>query len=405
MRILFLSPRQSYPPVTGAKLREFHLARALGRRAELTYAFFREPSLAEPTERELPFCRQIVSVPKPPLYTPTGIVRGMVGRWPLPVVNYTSTAMKNALSKLLAENEFDVVHLDSIHMAGYEEMLRAALPRTRIAYNWHNIESELMARYGVNESSWPKKAYAAITARRLESAEARILRSAYGHVVCSEREQRQLLAKAPDARIEVVGNGVDVSAFRQVELGAVRDSIVFVGSMGYHANVEAAVWFAREIWPGIRQRFPQWKLKLVGSDPAPAVVALRDESGVEVTGTVPDVRPYYEQALAALVPLHTGGGTRLKILEAMAAGVPVISTAIGAEGLSISPGKDIVIVENEQDWLTALASIADLGDRWKSLSAEGRSLVESRYDWAALGETLYRIYEGWFSEGGPSESR
>jgi polysaccharide biosynthesis protein PslH len=408
MRILFVSPRQSWPPVTGAKLREYYLARALGRHAELTYVFFREPGLAEPTTRDLPFCRRILTSPKPRPYGPLSLARGIIGRWPLPVLNYTSAGMRQVLEGVVRESQFDLVHLDAIHMAGYEEMLRRALPQARIVYDWHNIESELMGRYSSQAKPLPKKLYAAITARRLERAETRILGSAYGHVVCSERERKQLLARVPNARIEVIGNGVDVESFREGEHWAgVRNSVVFVGSMNYHANVDAAVWFAQQIWPGIRKRFPDLKLMLVGSDPTPSVAALRELPGIEVTGTVPDVRPYYTRALAAVVPLRTGGGTRLKILEAMAAGVPVISTAIGAEGLAVSPGKNILIVDHDPEWIAALESIADQsmdgrGERWKSLAAAGQSLVESRYDWNVLGGALYETYLRWSSASNPS---
>jgi sugar transferase (PEP-CTERM/EpsH1 system associated) len=398
MRILFLSPRQCWPPVSGAKLREYHMARALGKRAELTYVFFNEPGVAVPGSSDLPFCKEIVAVPRPPLYSPGRIARGLLGRRPLPVVNYTSREMKNALAAVVRGAAFDLVHLDSIHMAGYESYLKRELPRARVVYNWHNIESELMRRFSLQEKSVPKKFYAAITAPRLAAAEKRILHSAFGHVVCSDRERAELLKIVPGARIEVIDNGVDTQYFTEDAAPVSgRSRIVFVGAMAYHANIDAAVWFTRQIWPRIRARFPDWRLTLVGSNPAPAVVALDQEPGVEVTGTVPDVRPYYGEALAAIVPLRSGGGTRLKILEAMAAGAPVISTSLGAEGLEVSPGKDILIVDDDEQWIAALASVSDRG---AALAAAGRVLVESRYDWEVLGRRLYETYSTWVETQG-----
>jgi glycosyltransferase involved in cell wall biosynthesis len=123
------------------------------------------------------------------------------------------------------------------------------------------------------------------------------------------------------------------------------------------------------------------------------VRALQSDA-VEVTGTVPSVAPYYEDALAAIVPLRTGGGTRLKILEAMAAGVPVISTTLGAEGLAVTPGKDILIADSPESWMGALDSLLN-EQQWKGISAAGRSLVESRYDWQVLGKSLFETYRGW----------
>jgi glycosyltransferase involved in cell wall biosynthesis len=165
--------------------------------------------------------------------------------------------------------------------------------------------------------------------------------------------------------------------------------------MSYHANIEAAVAFTRTVWPGIRERFPEWRLTLAGLDPAPAVLALRGEANVEVTGTVEDVRPYYREAVAAIVPLRTGGGTRLKILEAMAAGVPVISTPLGAEGLAVTPGVDILIAEKDGDWLPFMTALSTQGDLWNRLAEAGRRLVTARYDWEALGQALYETYCRW----------
>jgi glycosyltransferase involved in cell wall biosynthesis len=396
MRILFLSPRQCWPPVSGAKLREYHMARSLGELGELTYVFFQEPGLKSPSRDDLPFCRELVPVPQPRLYSPDRLLRGLVGKWPLTVVNYTSAAMTEALGKAIRESNFDLVHMDIIHMAGYQSFLERELPGARIFYNWHNIESELMRRFGKQASSLPKRLYAAVTARKLAAAEKYVLSSASGHLVCSQREREQLLSVVPDARIHVIANGVDTKYFRETPNAAVsRKRIVFVGSMGYHANIDAAASFTRNIWPGIHQRFSDWKLTLVGSNPVTAVKSLSEMPGVEVTGTVPDVRPYYAEALAAIVPLRSGSGTRLKILEALAAGVPVVSTAVGAEGLEVSHGKEILIVSDEDEWLHMLTSVAEPGAVRANLIQAGRQLVEQRYDWDALGAELRDTYRDW----------
>ncbi len=395
MRVLFLSPRQSWPAVSGAKLRDYHFAKALGERTQLTYAYFSERGGESPSPERFPFCESLIAIPAPEMYTPRKILRGMFGRWPLPVVNYTSPAMEDAICKTISASSFDLVHLDSLHMAAYVPLLGGA----RVVYNWHNIESELMSRFAEGTLSIARRMYGTLTARRLAALEKELLESAFGHVVCSQREKDQLLAVVPGARIAVIENGVDAAGFPGVfpggtGSGAGRKRLVFVGSMSYHANIDAAVWFTRHIWPGIHRRFPEWKLTLVGSNPTPAVLALRGEA-IEVTGTVPSVAPYYEDALAAIVPLRTGGGTRLKILEAMAAGVPVISSTLGAEGLAVSPGENILIADDEKSWIEALDSIFSDEARWRQIAAAGRSLVEFRYDWSVLGKTLFETYRDW----------
>jgi polysaccharide biosynthesis protein PslH len=152
------------------------------------------------------------------------------------------------------------------------------------------------------------------------------------------------------------------------------------------------------VWPEVRRRFPEWRLTIVGKDPGPSVLALRSLPGVEVTGTVPEVRPYYAEAVASIVPLRVGAGTRLKILEAMSAGVPVISTAIGAEGLDVTPGRDILIADGDEEWVAALDSLAQRPDLRNSLTQAARTLVEQRYDWDRIGERLCATYSRWLAE-------
>ena len=397
MRILYLSPRQSWPPVTGAKLRDYHLARALGVRSELTYAFYSQPGSTVPTLQDLPFCRRIIPIPAPRPYSPWKLVQGVIGPWPVTVVNYTSAEMIRSIGNLLRQESFDLVHVDIIHLAACEAGIRKDLGSTPVFYNWHNIESELMQRYGEQAPSFARRRYAALTARSLQSIEDRILRTASGHVVCSDRERALLLQRNSQARVAVIENGVDTAAFQMASPAESdaepRRRLVFVGSMNYHANIEGALWFTRSIWPGILKRFPAWKLTIVGANPVPAVLALRTEPGVEVTGTVPDVKPYYRDAFAAVVPVRSGSGTRLKILEAMAAGVPVISTPIGAEGLPLSPGKDILLAEQEQEWQAALEELQS-PDRWIEIAVAAKAYVV-RHDWQVLGRRLYDTYCEW----------
>jgi glycosyltransferase involved in cell wall biosynthesis len=323
------------------------------------------------------------------MYTPMKLVRGMVGRLPLPLVNYTSAAMTSALRELVKARKFDLVHFDSIHMMPYEHLF-AGMP---VVYNWHNIESEAMRRYAAT-APFSRRAVASVTARKIEAAERYILRNGFGHIVCSGRERDALRAINARARVAVVHNGVDLSGFASDSAEVRRFRLVFVGSMSYHANSDAALWFAHEVWPAVRERHPDWRLTLVGSGPPPAVLALRAQPGIEVTGTVTDVRPYYQEALAAIVPLRTGGGTRLKILEAMAASVPVVSTELGAEGLPAVSGENALIVKNRTQWLDALEAVTSDPDLRSGLIKAARTTVAD-FDWEVLGKSLYEIYSGW----------
>jgi glycosyltransferase involved in cell wall biosynthesis len=202
------------------------------------------------------------------------------------------------------------------------------------------------------------------------------------------------------ARVAVIANGVDTAYFAEAGPPRKQNRIVFVGLMSYYPNIEAAVTFSNKIWPRLQDQLPGYTLTFVGANPVPAVMQLRDIAGVEVTGTVPDLRPYYRDALAAIIPLRTGGGTRLKILEAMASGVPVVSTALGAEGLSVEPGKNILMADADdaESWLRALAGLAESKPRRRELTSAALQLVRHEYDWTSLGESLCKIYADWLDQ-------
>jgi sugar transferase (PEP-CTERM/EpsH1 system associated) len=400
MRILFLSPRQCHPPTTGARLREFHLARQLSRAAEITLLGFGSMS-PDQARAQLPFATWVEMVPPPPRYTARKLAQGLFSRQPLTVINYGSAAMEEALSRLLRQTDFDVIQVEGTPMAGYAPLCRKLAPRALVVYDWHNIESELLDRFAAQTPSWPKSLYARITARRLRVVEAGLLSAGDGHLVCSQRENVQLLTIAPRARVATIANGVDVASFETLSMSdrpdPARNRLLFVGSMDYHANIDAATQFARTIWPSIRQRWPHLRFTLVGSNPTPAVRELAREEGIEVTGTVPDVRPYYRDAFATVVPLLTGGGTRLKILEALAAAVPVISTSLGAEGLDVRPGHELLIAGSVQEWMAALAELSGHPRRWNEIALAGRRRAETSYDWTVIAADLHALYRDWLS--------
>ncbi|MCZ2156500.1 MAG: glycosyltransferase [Bryobacterales bacterium] len=401
-RILILSPRQASPPTSGAKLRELHLARALGEWGEVYLAGYADRDAGTARKADLAFCREYRYVPKPKAYQPGQVARGLLTKWPLPILNYTSAALVEAAAELSHSAGFDLLQLESIHMVRCAAALRSRGVHAPLVYNWHNIESELMHRYAEGTNSTVRRYYARLTGDKMSRLEQEILRDALGHVVCSERERQMLLAIEPTARIAVIENGVDCDGFApdgqdaQADGNGGQRSVVFVGSMDYFPNVEGAIWFAREVWPRVRKRLPELEFVIVGARPTEAVRALAEQPGVTVTGTVDSVKPYYRRALAAVVPLRTGGGTRLKILEAMAAGTPVISTALGAEGLAIEPEADYLPAEEDPElWVTHLTRLAERRDWRSALIERGLAAVRSRYDWRGLGKQLVTTYREW----------
>jgi len=393
MRVLQFAPRVCWPLDTGAKLRNYHLARVLAQRSHVSLLAFSDQEQSSPNLTEL--YEQVIMVARDSAYTFPKLVRGALGKTPLPVLNYTTESMKRALSRVLSENYFDIIQIESIHLMAYLAIIRAAAQKPIVVCDWHNLESELMRRYSEQEPRGLRRAYAGRTARLMSEFEQRAVREFDAHVVVSQRDEQRLRDLNPGARIFLIENGVDTAFYS--DLGARVESearrSVFVGSMDYHANSDGVVDFAREVWPRLRERRPELVFTVVGKDPAPEVRELAKIAGIEVTGTVDDVRPFYREAIAAVVPLKVGGGSRLKILEAMAAGVPVVSTTLGAEGLGVRHDENILIADSNEELAEAIISLVESESQRRDLIEAGRALVSRRYDWSSLGASLFRAYE------------
>lgn len=340
---------------------------------------------------------RIKKVPLEKTYSFGKMLQGAISNTPLPILNYTSEHMKQVLAGMLDKDDFDVVQIESIHLMNYLPIIRAARSRPLAVCDWHNIESDLMRQYADNERSVARKTYARRTARLMRGFEERALNEFDAHLTVSEHDAERLRSVNPQARILVIENGVDVAHFASGESTA-KSRIVFVGSMDYHANIEGATSFARSVWPGLHAKKPELRFTIVGRDPTAAVRELSSINGVEVTGSVADVRPYYREAIAAVVPLNVGGGSRLKILEAMAASVPVVSTTRGAEGLTVRNGVNILLEDSNEKFVDAILGVTDDQELRKRIIGGGRALVSERYDWSKIGARLFDHYQELISE-------
>lgn len=396
MRVLYFSPRICWPTISGAHLRDYYFARTLARNADLTYVGLvneESSAQAEQLRRRLEPQRgtKVYALRRDAGYRPINILRGLIGPTPLNVLNYTSQNVITALEPILREQSFDVIQIESMHLIAYAQYIRRIAPRTRLILDWHNIESEILARYADNDSNPLRAIYARRTSKLSRGVEDDLLRLCHAHTVCSQREKEVLQARVPNARIEVVGNGVDCEFFADNAQSSEKLDVLYMGRMDYHANIDAALHFAKNTWPLIHARRPELRLTIVGAQPPEAIRALASDN-VVVTGTVDDVRPYYHSALVSVVPLRVGGGTRLKVLEAMAAGTPVVSSTLGAEGLAVTHGKDILIADTPEAMVDAVVTMQADSPQRRQMIANARQLVQTRYDWNVVGEVLLRLH-------------
>jgi len=401
MRILFFAPHQLWPLTTGTRVRDFYLARALAKHHEVTFLELLHPNDdAQTGAPDAGFVR-LVTASRGRTYSPGRLLRGLTGPWPVTAWNCYSREAAKQLERLLAEHRFDVVHIVGSPLAAYLPLVLRAPGRPAVLMDWHNIESVLMHRYAQHAPSLAHRLFALRTASLIEKLENRLLETCGAHVTVSENDRQALVERCPGAQVHCVPNGVDAGHYWEVceaNLGAaggqpeqIRRKLLFVGSMDYFANIDGVRWFCQRVWPELERRHPDLDFFIVGRNPAPEVRALALPR-VIVTGEVEDTRPFYRGAEAAVVPLHVGGGSRLKILEAMAAGVPVVSTRLGAEGLELEPEKHLLIADSPGHFAQAVSTLLGDASRRRQIAQQARALVCERYDWGRLGEQLAEIH-------------
>lgn len=399
LRILYFAPHQLWPANTGARLRDYHLARQLSARSSVTFVEMRKPGEEQHVPPNMGLAK-IVTLNKSPTYTPFKILRGLVGPTPITVLNCWSIRSASQLAALVQVSQFDIVQMEGVLLLKYLPILRAARGFPPIIVDWHNVESELMWRYAKITGNWAKRIAAERSAKLIVLAENQLLDTCTTHTVTADREREKLLARHPGSNIQVIPNGIDTN-FYSVEkileascrngLTQCRPTILFVGSMDYHANVDAVTWFTRMAWPEIARNHPDMHFTIVGRNPSPEVRALASDR-IHVTDTVDDVRPFYASASAVVVPLRSGSGTRIKILEAMAAGVPVVSTRLGAEGIEAQDDIHLLLADNVKEITLAVGRIVSSTEARARLSQAARALVCRVYDWSVIGKRLCGIH-------------
>jgi len=305
---------------------------------------------------------------------------------PMTVYKYLSPKVFEALDSVLKRKTFDVVHFEFIHMAGYAEWMkkRYGLPAV---LREQNIESQLHGRFAETTRP-PLRWYLKDQARRLERYEAKMAPLFDMCMTITENDRQTLLRMAPSARTVVLPAGIDPETCRPLPVQKRPGKLVFLGAMSWPPNVDSVRWFSKDILPGIRERIPETVFYIVGSNPSPQVKTLHDGKNIVVTGYVKDVREHVCDASAFVVPLRVGGGMRLKIIEAMAMGAPIVSTSIGCEGIEAEHGRHILIADTAGDFRDTVAGLLRNPALAGSLSENAGRLVNDKYSWESVTRNI-----------------
>jgi glycosyltransferase involved in cell wall biosynthesis len=394
LSVLWVSAYPASPPQWGGQRRLEGLMKELARRNEVSAAALFNPAVSpETSERAMrEYCREVVLVPGrgEGLGKRLAQARSLFSRWSFELGYFAIPAFQRALDQILSRRSIDAVILCAgLFLSRYRlDGGRGKDGAPRLVLDEHNIEFDLqrqMARSG----SVLRRIHNAVNSRKLRREEIDDWRRFDGVTFTSRVDEERARAIVPTMRSAVVPNAVDLRSWGPLPGDPPPDgcTVMFFGINDYYPNSDGILFFIREVWPILAASHPGARLKIVGPRPTKEILALRSPR-LEVTGAVDDVRAHLASAAAVIVPLRVGGGTRLKVLEAMAMTKPIVSTRIGAEGIDVVHEKHLLLADDPAEFAAAVGRVLDEPSLAARLGAEGRALVTARYSWEASARGL-----------------
>lgn len=402
MKVLFLSQIVPYPPHGGVLQRGFNLLREIGRHAEVHLLAFvhpdalRTPATLEESRRMLgQFCARVeyfsLWVKQSRAHTATALALGLVSRDPFSVVAHRSRQFGEAVRRAMASTAFDIVHADTIALSPFVDLQSSQ--RAPAVVTHHNIESQLLERRSEKEPRAAARWFLQHQAAKLRGYERRVSPHYDVNIFMSTPDRDFFMNRIAGIRPAVVPNGVDPDYFAPNGEDATEAALIYTGGMNMFANRDAVLSFLNEVWPSIKAAVPEVRFYAVGQDPPRELATMAEQDrGIVVTGYVDDIRPLVRKSAVYVVPLRVGGGTRLKVLDAMASGKAIVSTRIGCEGLDVVNGEHLLVADDPREF--ARCAVALLHDRARrlSLGRAARARVQEKYSWPTVGAQLMAAY-------------
>ncbi|HEY0077647.1 MAG TPA: glycosyltransferase [Pyrinomonadaceae bacterium] len=397
MHILWLKTELLHPVDKGGKIRTYNMLKELRREHHVTYLTLDDGSGSEDArERAVEYCHELITVPHRtrPKFTPgfyVELATNLVSRLPYFMKKYESAGMRREISRLTARETFDVLVCDFLQPSiNVPPQLNCA----SVLFQ-HNVEAMIWQRHYEVQKHPLKKAYLYGQWLKSRAYERAACRRFDGVVAVSREDCETMRREYGVEKVEDVPTGVDTEYFRP-HGRETRDpfNLVFTGSMDWLPNEDAIRYFTEEVLPRVRERVPQVTLTVVGRNPSASLVALgQRDASIVVTGRVEDVRPYMERASAYVVPIRVGGGTRLKIYEAMAMELPIVSTTVGAEGLPIADGAELLIADEPEAFADRIVRLVTDEPYARALALRGATLVREQFGWSKVAQSFADICE------------
>jgi glycosyltransferase involved in cell wall biosynthesis len=407
MRVLWVSHVVPFPPKAGVLLRAYYLLKSVAKYHEVDLiAFVQRPLLEtfyldvetglEQCRLELlKHCRSVTFLPIEKAARPLGKMRtawealfcrdGYIASW------LDSASARAEIARCLQGRHYDVAHFDSLSLASYRPLTK----NTPATLGHHNAESHMLLRRAQLEHNILKKLYFKVEAARLARFERRISDWFRLHITCSALDSQRLRVTMPEARIVCVPNGVDTEFFKPSGLAETPNSLIFVGTLSWYPNVDAVNYLLRDIWPRLEAALPATTLDIVGAGAPAALKELAARSaGVTLHGFVPEIRPMLERAALYVCPIRDGGGTKLKILDALAMEKCIIAHAVACEGIAVTSERDVVFAETPDEFVTQIQRLLADPDRRRALGVAARRLAIAQYSFDAIGADFTEVLQG-----------
>ena len=391
MKILWVKPGKLLPLDTGGKLRTYNILRHLSARHQLTYVSYYVGARDETYERE------VFELFPGAVALHTGASTSPLGRYldysrrflsgaPYAVSRFTAPQVHRLISPWISERRFDVAVCDFLASAlNFPGQLD-----TPTALFQHNVETILWQRRAEQETRWIDRVISKIEYEKMRRFEPVQVRRFHHVIAVSDADRAAMKSMVEDSHISVVPTGVDLRQYHyDPNASPPAPIVVFTGSMDWTPNIDGVEFFCKDIWPRVLEKVPEARFRIVGREPHARVKKLASDS-VEVTGSVPSIVDHLREAAVFVVPLRIGGGTRIKIYEAMAVGKATVSTTVGAEGLDVSHDRDILLVDDPLGFANAVASVLQQDGLRRRLEAAAAATA-ARYDWSVITEKFVEV--------------
>ena len=413
MRILFLCLRCPYPPQRGDRIRSYNFIKQLSKRHDITLVFFAESeSDIEAVKHLQPFCERVEWVKFSPFFASINTAIHCLSRIPLQVHYWYSPQMQRKINQLLAEENFQLIHAQLFRMGQYVIKTEGI---AKVLDLCDSLALNLSRRAELDCT--PKRFLVKLEEKRVRRYEVEIMKAFDSGTVVAHFDRDYLLNQDNSLNLSVVPMGVDLKYFQPLKVNndsngadvtekqnmtlTVQEdfaddrskNLLFTGTMNYFPNSDAVIYFCNNVFPLIQKRYPDATFYIVGNHPTEQIRRLSDQKGVVVTGYVPDIRPYFEKASVFVAPLRAGSGIQTKNLEAMAMGIPVVTTSIGAMGLEAETDTELLIADTPETFAERVIHLIENPDIRQNLADAGRKRVEASYDWQVLVNRLEQVYD------------